>query len=79
MTFECNDASDFRVTIDPSEKNGLRIGDKNPDGSASAAVRNDDDDRREASRQLTGRRIKNDDSFLVWRRNSKDSLRPGRH
>ena len=25
MTFECNDAPDFRVTIDPSEKNGLRV------------------------------------------------------
>jgi mRNA interferase MazF len=25
ITSECNDASDFRVTIDPTEKNGLRI------------------------------------------------------
>jgi mRNA interferase MazF len=25
MTSECSDASDFRVTIDPTEKNGLRV------------------------------------------------------
>jgi len=25
MTSECNDAPDFRVTIDPSERNGLRV------------------------------------------------------
>jgi mRNA interferase MazF len=25
MTFECSDASDFRVTIDPTAKNGLRM------------------------------------------------------
>lgn len=25
MTFECNDAPDFRVTIDPTENNGLRV------------------------------------------------------
>ena len=25
MTSECNDAPDFRVTIDPSEQNGLRV------------------------------------------------------
>jgi mRNA interferase MazF len=25
MTSECNDAPDFRVTIDPTEKNGLRV------------------------------------------------------
>ena len=25
MTSECSDAPDFRVTIDPSEKNGLRV------------------------------------------------------
>jgi mRNA interferase MazF len=25
MTSECNDAPDFRVTIDPSDENGLRV------------------------------------------------------
>ena len=25
MTSECSDAPDFRVTIDPTEKNGLRV------------------------------------------------------
>jgi mRNA interferase MazF len=25
MTSECNDAPDFRVTIEPTEKNGLRV------------------------------------------------------
>jgi mRNA interferase MazF len=25
MTFECSDAPDFRVTIDPTESNGLRV------------------------------------------------------
>jgi mRNA interferase MazF len=25
MTFECNDAPDFRVTVDPTKQNGLRV------------------------------------------------------
>ncbi len=25
MTSECNDAADFRVTIDPTERNGVRV------------------------------------------------------
>jgi len=32
MTSECSDAPDFRVTIDPTEKNGLRVRSQPGDG-----------------------------------------------